>query len=205
MYEDDDLDVLTRAAVLRAIRTAGWVPARVPADPEPSPRWFGTWSDPGHAAQLIASEARERFDATSVVAEIELTGARGAHRPWTVAGQCPARILRALLMAASRAPHPAPDPPSLLVGDWWREVSLSRPPGRCYEERWLQDDFPHPRGTLSELAWTIAGPDRPDISPGWVLVSTPGYALRADLATPRHVVNAMVTGLNDDADFFAPQ
>ena len=204
MYELDDLTDLTRAAVFRATRTAGWVRSPVTVDPEPSPRWFGTWSSPGQPARLIASVPRDRIDA-SVVAEVELTGARGTRRAWTVAGQCPVRILRDLLLAASQAPCPAPDPPSLLVGDWWREVGLSRPPGRLYEERWLQWDFPDPRGTLSELAWVIAGGDRPDISPGWVLVSTPGYVLSADLATPRHIVNAMVTGLNDDADFFAPQ
>lgn len=196
-YTSTHLNVATRKAFREQARRAGWLPAH-PAGDGPSTGLFGTWTDPAHAVRLTAREPAERLFDDTLVAEIELTGEPEGRRPWTVSGQCTIEVLPALMQCAVRAPSPAPDPASVLEGDWWREGGPSYPAGRYFEYRWLQHDVPRQRGTIDELAWIIAGQDRPDIAAGWHLVYARGHVLVADLATPRHIVTGIVTALNSD-------
>jgi hypothetical protein len=182
----------------RAAHGAGWhlapSPAhrapRHPADPT------GTWRAPNASAQLTVGQADPDLIAHVPYAAITLTGALGTARPWSVIGQCPLAILPALLHAAPLPPDTAvPGPVSLLPDHlYWCERSTGYPRGEFYSERWISD-WPGPSRRLSELEWCVPGSRRPDLTGGWTLwhYDTGGFALHADLATPRHLIAAAVT------------
>jgi hypothetical protein len=195
-------DLLARLTA--AIHAAGWHPTPLRAWLPPGSSLLGAWRSPDHGAYLAAGEPESDFYGPESFAGIALCGAQTSARPWAVTGQCPPDLLPTLLAAACLPPGtPAPDPISLLPDrDFFRETSYGYPRGQYVSDRWIQWDFPGPYHRLGEVEWLVPGSARPDVVGGWYLAhhGSGGAQLHADLATPRHLITALVTAmtLHDD-------
>lgn len=186
-------------------RTAGWHPApprAATASLLPGDAVFiGAWSAPHAAAHLAAAEiepALHGYDLRERYAAIAVTGAPDGAAPWAVTGQCPLPILPHLLAAAVLPPGAAAmDPVAVLPRiDYWCETSSGHPRGAYYTESYYQWEAPAPPYRLAALHWCVPGAARPDLQAGWDLHLHGGpYALHAALATPRHVITALISAL----------
>jgi hypothetical protein len=187
------------ARLTGAMYAAGWHPAPPGARLPPDCSLLGTWRCADHGAYLTAGEPESDFYGQEPFVGIALYAAQAGARPWAVTGQCPLDLLPTLLTAACLPPGtPAPDPISLLPErDFFRETSYGYPRGEYISGRWIQWNWPGPFHRLGEVEWLVPGSARPDVVGGWYLAhhDSGGAELHADLATPRHLVTALVTAM----------
>ena len=179
----------------RALRDFGWTPVAAPTGRAAPEADCATWTSPAGTARLTLRGLADQVPPE--ILDLEIAGGIDTPRPWRLTGVWLPVLVPALLAAAVQTPWPAPDPIAALQGDWWREHQISRPPCAFYVDRYLQSDGTE-RGVIDEIIWRIAAEESqdPDYACGWHLCVAYGFALHADLATPRHVVTALAIALN---------